>query len=133
MRQVSLQAGQYPHRVWGVATKVGADLVVIIGGGDAPHIGAVALATARPSLADPEQSSASASVLCVTGHKEDELARSHALRLSSRFRCQVCVSAGIHVDDATPNDLRTLVANANELMESLEEELLRCGALGADC
>jgi len=101
--------GEYPYRVEIALALVGPDISVTIGGGDAYHIGATALAVPRPSLADAAAPSASASVICVTAHKEDELARAAALELATEFGCRVSVSAGIHVDDATAEDITLLL------------------------
>jgi hypothetical protein len=47
---------------------VGADLVVTIGGGSRPHVGAVAVAQPRPSLKGDGTVSATASVIALLGH-----------------------------------------------------------------
>jgi gallate decarboxylase subunit D len=101
------------------AQTCGADLVVTLQGGTRHHVGAAAMAVARPSLADPRQTSSSASVLCVVGHKEDELARDVALRLSAALNCTVVVVAGLHVDDASRDDIRLLLENCDRLVERL--------------
>ena len=44
------------------AILVGDDLVVIVQGGEKPHVGAVAVSIPRPSLADAEETSSSTSV-----------------------------------------------------------------------
>ncbi len=67
--------------------------------------------------------SSSASVLCVVGHKEDELARGVALRLSAALGCTVTVVAGLHVDDATGGDIKALLANCDNAIERLTERL----------
>ncbi|MBN2666725.1 MAG: hypothetical protein JXR67_09460, partial [Bacteroidales bacterium] len=54
---------------------IGKDLLVAIWGGEKPHIGAVSVAQPRPSLKDPKRVSSTASVICILGHKEDELAK----------------------------------------------------------
>jgi hypothetical protein len=115
------QVGQYPHRVEALVVINGADVAVTIGGGSAYHIGAAAVAVPRPSLADPNRISASASVICVTGHKEDELARAAALRLAARFQRVVVVSAGLHLDDASPQDIDALTANFHALVEQVAD------------
>jgi hypothetical protein len=55
--------------------------------------------------------SASASVLCVTGHKEDLLARTAAIELAADFKCRVNVTVGLHIDGATAEDVRLLNEN----------------------
>lgn len=107
------------HIVEGTTFVCGKDLVVVIEGGTRYHVGAIALAIPRPSLADPKQVSASASVLCVTGHKEDELARNAALQIATALNCTVTVIAGIHIDDAKPQDLSDLLENCNCVVRSL--------------
>lgn len=117
--------GEGVHRVEASALICGKDLVVVIKGGTRYHIGAVALAIPRPSLADPEQISASASVLCVTGHKEDELARIISLQIASALNCVVTVIAGIHIDAANVTDLSTMMDNCTKTISNLVERLKR--------
>lgn len=89
-----------------VSVPMGNDLCLVITGGDRPHLGAVALAQARPSLQDSSKVSASTSVLTVPGHKEDLLARSAAQCLAAGLNRTVVVCCGIHVDDILPDELR---------------------------
>lgn len=111
MKSTTVSCGEHPYRVEIAVALCGPDISLTVGGGDAYHIGAAALAVPRPSLADPAAPSASASVICVTAHKEDELARAAALELATEFGCRVTVSAGIHVDDATADDIKLLLGN----------------------
>lgn len=116
-------AGSGRQRVEGVALAVGRDLTVTLGGGTHYHVGATAVAVPRPSLDDPTRLSSSASVICVTGHKEDELARAVALRLASTLDRVVVVSAGLHVDGAAPGDLKALLTNTDHVVESIAHEI----------
>jgi hypothetical protein len=120
MNELSLQAGSGKYLVQLHALRCGEDVSVCIYGGERPHIGAVAVAVPRKSLTGDDSNSASASVICIPGHKEDELARLIALRLSARWQCIATVSAGIHIDHAGPEDLATL----NQLIEELVKQLL---------
>lgn len=101
----------------------GEDLMVSVQGGIRHHIGAVALAVPRPSLVDPSRVSASASVLCVVGHKEDELARSIALQMAALLNHTVTVVAGIHIDHASGDELRQLVTNSNCAVAQIIEQI----------
>ncbi|MEQ8201928.1 MAG: hypothetical protein ABRQ24_10970 [Syntrophomonadaceae bacterium] len=127
METFYFQAGEGRHRVEAIAVVNGADLVVTVGGGSVYHIGAVALAVPRPSLAEPGRTSASASVICVSGHKEDELARTAALQLAARFNRVVVVSVGLHVDDASSLDIESLTANFRLLVEDIAARLSATG------
>ncbi len=88
------------------AVNMGRDWNVVITGGEIPHLGSVALGVPRPSLQDPERTSATVSVLTLTGHKEDEIARPAAHFLASRLKAPVVVSCGIHNDQIKPGAIR---------------------------
>lgn len=119
--EVRVEDGRY-----GVEARIvrcGQDVSVIIGGGEAPHIGASAVAIPRPSLCDPEKISASTSVICVPGHKEDLLVRAAAERIASALNCTTCVSAGVHIDNAQREELLRLQRNLDELLDRVMETL----------
>ena len=113
------KCGTGNYQVEVAAFLCGMDVVVVIAGGTRYHVGAVALAEPRPSLADPSRISASASVLCVTGHKEDELARDTALKLASSLNRRVAVTAGIHIDEATADELQQLNRNCQQALDKI--------------
>ena len=111
------------HRVEVVAFTCGKDMVVVIEGGTRYHVGAVALAIPRPSMTDPARVSASASILCVTGHKEDELARNTALLIASSLNCTVTVIAGIHIDEANAQTINELTDNCTYAIKNLMSKI----------
>jgi gallate decarboxylase subunit D len=123
VKSIAVGHGSAPHRVEAVIAFCGPDLSVSFGGGNAPHIGAVALGIPRPSLADSSSPSASASVLCVTAHKEDELARAAALKLATVLGCRVNVTVGLHVDNATADDIRLLSENYRAALAEVERRV----------
>lgn len=100
---------------------VGDDYVVVFGGGEKPHIGAVALGVPRPSLKKDGTCSSSASVICLTGHKEDLLARTAALELSKAFQHSVTVTVGIHIDDVDPEAIGVIESHFKFLLEQIIE------------
>jgi gallate decarboxylase subunit D len=103
--------------------KVGQDVVVVIFGGERPHIGAVALADPRQSLKDPEKISATASVLCLLGHKEDAIVKSASERLAAVTNRPVVVTAGIHWDNLRAPDLDQIMKNVEILIKMIESYL----------
>jgi len=111
------------YKVEVAAFMCGKDIIVVIEGGTRYHIGAVALAIPRPSIADLAQVSASASVLCVTGHKEDELARNTALKIASYLNCTVTVIAGIHIDEANAQNISELTDNCTYVIQKLMDKI----------
>ncbi len=100
-----------------VITHMGEDLCVALYGGDTPHIGAVALAVPHPGLGNKNKNDASVSLLTVTGHKEDKLARKTAYALATERNCTVSVSCGIHLDNASRAEISAVLASADELLE----------------
>lgn len=125
MLSYSASSGEDKFRVEAVAIPCGRDVAIIIGGGTEYHIGAAVLAVPRPGLADPGKLSASSSVICVTGHKDDEIARQAARSLASALGGIVTVSAGIHVDDASPQDIDILKKNFNIVLEQIKIQLIK--------
>ncbi|MEW5914478.1 MAG: hypothetical protein AB1814_18125 [Thermodesulfobacteriota bacterium] len=104
---------------------VGADLLVCIWGGEAPHIGAVAMATPRPSLADPQATSATASVFTYVGHKEDRLAQEAAEALAAALNCRAVVTAGCHWDSLDAQGISQVKQISRELVDQLRQRLLQ--------
>jgi hypothetical protein len=106
---------------------IGTDLLVAVWGGERPHIGAVAVAQPRPSLKDPAKTSASTSVYCFVGHKEDDLARATAEVLAAMLNTSVVVTAGIHWDNLGPEGIRAVVRNSELLVEKILDRILGDG------
>ncbi|VBB06946.1 Hypothetical protein LUCI_2188 [Lucifera butyrica] len=125
MHSFPTKIGEGIHRVEAVTVVCGADVAVCIGGGERHHIGAAALAVPRPSLQDQEKVSATASVICATGHKEDELARWAALKLAASLNCRVNVTAGLHIDGAAASDFDKLTGNFQRVVEVIENTLIK--------
>jgi hypothetical protein len=103
--------------------RIGPDILVAIWGGEKPHIGAVAMAQPRPSLKDPEVTSATASVFAYVGHKEDELAKAAAEILAATLKTNVVVAAGIHWDNLTPEAIQRVIKNSEVLVEMILEKI----------
>ena len=101
----------------------GDDWLVLVIGGDKPHLGAVAAATPRPSLADPARTSATASVLSYVGHKEDHAAKHLSEALSAALGVKVVVAAGMHWDDIKPEEIILVGELVDELGAKLAAKL----------
>lgn len=121
MREIVVEDGKYTVKAR--ILRSGRDVSVVIDGGEAPHIGATALAIPRPSLMDKDKISASTSVLCAPGHKEDLTARAAAERVASELNCTACVSAGVHIDNASGEELLRIQRNLDTLLERVLEAL----------
>ncbi|MCP4668038.1 MAG: hypothetical protein GY849_16940 [Deltaproteobacteria bacterium] len=106
---------------------IGADLLVAIWGGEKPHIGAVSVAQPRPSLKDPAVTSATASVICLPGHKEDELAKAASEVLAAALNTPVVVTAGIHWDNLDREGIGTVIQNSRKLVAMILDKIGKQG------
>jgi gallate decarboxylase subunit D len=104
---------------------IGPDLMVSIWGGTHPHIGAVALALPRPSLKDKKKTSATSSVLTVLGHKEDQTVKVVSETLSSVFKKNVVVTAGIHWDNLRSEEITSIVKLTEKLILGIINKLAK--------
>ena len=118
---ISLSAGRIS--VQATVVRAGEDLCIVLTGGDRPHIGTVTLSVPRPSLADATRTSATTSVLNLTGHKDGEAAQYLSERLAATLGTTVVVTGGIHVDDIRPDEIRTVLDLVDRLTTALVDLL----------
>ncbi|UTR11148.1 hypothetical protein MM300_02110 [Evansella sp. LMS18] len=86
---------------------LGEDDVIFVTGGTKPHVGAIVIAVweeGQPNVASHS----------LSGHKEEGLFTELAKVWCHTFRKTVVVSGGIHVDNATAEDIDNLVNAAWE-------------------
>ena len=119
--RTSAGKGRLKVRAIGVATSNG--VVLMIFGGEKPHIGAVALAVPRRSLRRKGEISATSSVLTLVGHKDDRVARPAAELAARRLKMAAVAVAGIHVEKATNEEIRILLRNSRRTVERLLDKL----------
>jgi hypothetical protein len=112
---ISLEEGSPPYTVHADLMRVGSDFLCIVTGGTRAHIGAVC-------LADFAAGSPVCRTLSGEGHKEALPAEMFAKALCAHHGVNVACAAGIHVDDATPDEIRIMMANAARVLERLLEE-----------
>lgn len=96
----------------------GDDCLVSLQGGDAPHIGSVAMAISRMSLTGMGNS-ATTSTLNRVGHKDDFLANPIAHEVAARLGCVVVCVAGVHVDSATPAQISAIQDSVPQIVEKV--------------
>lgn len=76
------------------------------------HIGAVAAGEY-----DPKTNRASTSVITRPGHKDDAIAQRAAYLISKNTGKPSCVIAGIHLDDITSEEIETILAGSEKLVQ----------------
>lgn len=121
--EFTIKTKEGAYRLEASVREIGEDLLIAIWGGDKPHIGAVAVAQPRPSLRDKREISATASVFCYVGHKDDVVAKEAAERISSALNTNVVVAAGIHWDDIDEAGITCVMENSRELIEMIIERM----------
>ena len=108
-------------KIHGLVQEIGQDILVSIWGGTRPHIGAVGIAVPRPSLRDPKKWSATSSNFTFVGHKEDAPVKKMSEELSARLERNVVVTAGVHWEDITPREIRSVEI----LLRKLSAQILK--------
>lgn len=101
------------------ALACGSDYSVTICGGSRYHIGATALGCAKKEADGLPGTKATVSVICALGHRDDEVVRWAARYLATELKCNVSVTAGVHIDEASPEELNILMENCNEACKEL--------------
>jgi len=103
--------------------EAGDDVVVVIGGGDRPHVGCVVLAVAARVRDDGSGFSVSSSVLTIPPHKEEPIARGVATRIAETLGRVTVVTAGVHDDGIDSEGIATYLHLGKKLTEKLVEHL----------
>jgi len=114
---LSSEGGRY--QIHATALLIGDDLLVAIWGGTKPHIGAVAVALPRPSIAHLQITSSTSSVFTLLGHKEDEVVKMVSEHLSARLEKNVVVTAGIHWDHLAKEAIEEILHHCQELADEI--------------
>lgn len=121
MKRFLLEISKGRFKIHGLVQEMGQDILVSVWGGTRPHIGAVGVAIPRPSLKNPKKWSATSSNFTFIGHKEDTLVKMMSERLAARLRRNVVVTAGIHWDGITLNEVKAI----QNLTQKLSDLILR--------
>lgn len=113
--------GEGRYEITGTAVRCGRDVALIFAGGSRPHVGAVSV-----GMYEPLRRSATVSTITVFTHRDDRLSADCAKRASAGLHCQASVTVGIHIDEATQEELRILEENfracSEELIGQLKQE-----------
>lgn len=88
---------------------IGDDILILIYGGDKPHIGSAVLAIPRKSLSDENKISCTSSVLNVTGHKDEKICRHMAETFCKRYNSVAVCVGGFHCDNLTAEQIQEVV------------------------
>lgn len=118
----NLIAGEGRCKVSLYLIDTGEGIQALLTGGEKPHIGGSVLSVPRPSLTG-QGWSVDLYITPVPNHKDVEVARPLAEKLGIALRKPVAVSAGIHSEQLTPEELKEINNNCFTLIEQALQAL----------
>lgn len=89
--------------------QVGQDLLILVQGGDRPHIGCTVMAVPRPSLSGDGSVSCTSSVWNLPGHKDEAICRLLAEVWCKETGKVVVCTGGFHVENIRPAQIEELI------------------------
>jgi hypothetical protein len=102
------------------------DVVVVVGGGDRPHVGCVVLAVPNPGRG-ASGSSPTVSLLTIPPHKEEPIARVVAETVCGRLGRVTAVTAGVHEDGIDRDGIECYLRLGGELAAAVADAIERTG------
>ena len=109
---IELSAIIFDYPITVTATPAGLDWNVTVLGGCAPHIGSV-------SLGEYQNGTVTLRTLTRETHKDQIVGDRFARALAGHTKSTVCVSCGIHYDNAAPQQLEQIIACTEDLLMQL--------------
>ena len=103
------------------AGRIGKDILLCVEGGEKPHVGCVVQAVPRLSLRGDGSRSTTASVLNLTGHKDEYLCRKLAEKVSGSLGVVTVCTGGFHIDNITKEQIKEVMQAAEEITEQIIE------------
>lgn len=116
-------AGEKPVAVRGIMTFTDNGLVLQLYGGTHEHVGSVTVSRASATIRDPEKKRATSSVINIPPHMDELVARPASERLALLFDTAVVCVAGLHIDNATGEEIAAMVKNAETVVDRLASSL----------
>ena len=104
-----LTSGKGKYKVWLNQKRIGENLLFILGGGEKSHIGGVV-------ICEPGKT---AQVIRLEGHFDDVVLKPIAEAACRKYKTTVVAVGGVHVDNATKEEINILVKNCNNLVNML--------------
>ena len=102
--------GRGKYKVWLEEKKLGDDVVYILGGGEKEHIGGIVIC--GPDN-DPQ------AIIRLEGHYDDIVLKPIAEAACKKYGKKVVAVGGVHIDNASKEDINKLVENCKELVKCI--------------
>jgi hypothetical protein len=104
-----ITSGEGKYKVFLEEKKIGDDLIFILGGGESSHIGGVV-------ICEPGKKP---QIIRLKGHYDDIVLYPIAETACKKYNTKVIAVGGVHVDNASQEEIDLLVKNCKELVECI--------------
>lgn len=104
-----ITAGEGKYKVWLERKNIGNDIIYVLGGGERSHIGGVV-------ISEPDKPS---HVIRLEGHYDDIVLQPIAEKACKKYKKKVVAVGGVHVNNATKEEIDRLVDNCQELVQCI--------------
>jgi hypothetical protein len=104
-----ITSGEGKYKVWLEQKKIGHDIIYILGGGEKSHIGGIV-------FCEPNKET---KVVLLEGHYDDIVLRPIAEAACKKYKTKVAAVGGVHIDNATKDEIELLVRNCNDLIKDI--------------
>lgn len=104
-----ITSGEGKYKVFLEEKKIGDDLIYFLGGGEESHIGGVVFC--EPNK-EPQ-------IIRLEGHYDDVVLKPIAEAACKKYKTKVVVVGGIHIDNATKQEIEKLVKNCKGLIKCI--------------
>jgi len=104
-----ITSGEGKYKVWLEEKKIGNDIIFILGGGEQSHIGGVV-------ICEPNKNP---QVIRLEGHYDYVVLKPIAEAACKKYKTKVVAVGGVHVDNATKQEIEKLVENCKELVKCI--------------
>lgn len=96
------------------ANYVGEDLIIVVSGGDVPHVGAISYGGEGFQNKDFEKNT-----IVYGNHKEYIISQRFSQRIGDIFKGNYMISVGMHLENITGEEIKIVIKLSEELLEEI--------------
>ena len=104
-----ITSGEGKYKVFLNKIELGQDIIYVLGGGERSHIGGIVICEPGKKI----------NVIRLEGHYDDVVLKPIAEVASKKFKTKVVAVGGVHVDNASKEEIEILVKNCKELVKCI--------------
>ncbi|RZN55273.1 MAG: hypothetical protein DSO09_03375 [Candidatus Methanomethylicota archaeon] len=105
-----IEFGEGKYKIYLNYFKIGDELLVIIYGGEKPHIGSISICNNTYPFS-----------ISFLGHKDYIISHYASEKIFKKLNSKVIVICGIHIENATKEDIEILINNSKKCVEKFLE------------